>query len=111
MGKGELMHKGETPRRVNQVTDPGAVEAAIVKCEELGQKKFLKVYGFRDSAKFPLMYKGIKYASKAIAAVAFGIQHQTEPLRAAKDSEIHGGIKPHEAGGVLERLGFEIIKP
>jgi hypothetical protein len=70
---------------------------------------FLKKYGFGKSRGYILRYEGHDYDSKAIAGVAFGIQHKTSPLRPGT-GEIHGGVKPREAGGVLKTLGFEIVE-
>jgi hypothetical protein len=103
------MHQGEIRRHVTEVTDRPAVLSAIAEYDRLGQASFLKKYGFGKSRGYILRYEGHDYDSKAIAGVAFGIQHKTSPLRAATD-EIHGGVKPREAGGVLKALGFEIVE-
>jgi hypothetical protein len=97
-------------RHVTELTDPTAVLSAIAERDRLGQKTFLDKYGFRPSTKFSLRREGQEYDSKAIAAVAYGIQHETTPLKARGDG-IHGGKKPHQAGGVLKKLGFEIVGP
>jgi hypothetical protein len=60
------------------------------------------------STRYILRHGDRDYDSKAIAAVAFGIQHKTTPLR-AKGGETHGGIKPHEAGGVSMTLDVVIV--
>jgi hypothetical protein len=102
------MHQAEIRRHVTELTDAAAVLSAIAEYEQLRQASFLKKHGFRKSTGYILRQEGHDYDSKAIAGVAFGIQHKTTPLRSGR-GEIHGGIKPHEAGGVLMTLGFVIV--
>jgi len=102
------MRQGEIRRHVTELTDRSAVLSAIAEYDQLRQESFLKKYRFGKSTGYILRYEGHDYDSKAIAGVAFGIQHKTSPLRPGT-GEIHGGVKPHEAGGVLMTLGFEIV--
>jgi hypothetical protein len=94
-------------RHVNELTDPAAVLAAIAECRDLGREKFLRKYGYGWSRGYALVYEDREYDSKAIAGVAFGIQHKTEPLNAEHDGN-HGGMKSGQAGAVLKALDFEI---
>jgi 5-methylcytosine-specific restriction enzyme A len=102
------MHQGEIRRHVTELTDHAAVLSAITEYDRLSQASFLSKHGFRKSTRYILRYEGHDYDSKAIAGVAFGIQHKTSPLRPGT-GEIHGGVKTHEAAGVLMTLGFGIV--
>jgi hypothetical protein len=96
-------------RHVTELTERAAVLAAIAECDSLGRESFRRKYGFGPSTGYILRHEDLDYDSKAIAAVAFGIQHKTTPLIATGGNEIHGGIKPREAGGVLIALGYVIV--
>jgi 5-methylcytosine-specific restriction protein A len=94
-------------RHVDELTDPTAVLRAIAECRELERDKFLRKYGYGRSTVYPLIHEDREYDSKAIAGVAFGIQHRTEPLKAKHDGN-HGGMRTGQAGAVLKKLGFTI---
>jgi hypothetical protein len=94
-------------RHVDELTDPTAVSAAIAECRELGRDRFRRKYGYGRSTIYPLIHENCEYDSKAIAGVAFGIQHTTEPLKAKHDGN-HGGMRNGGAGAVLKKLGFTI---
>jgi hypothetical protein len=74
------MPKSEIRRHVTELTDRAAVLSAIAEYDRLGQKSFLGKYVFGPSTGYVLREGGRDYDSKAIAAVAFGIQHKTAPL-------------------------------
>jgi len=84
-------------RRVTELTDRAAVLSVVAEHDQVGQGSFLKKYGFGEATDYVLRYEGHDYDSKAIAGVAFGIQHKTTPLRPGK-GEFHGGKCPYEAG-------------
>lgn len=63
-----------SPMGVSDITDPGAVHAAIAEFERLGRDAFLERYGYHHSRKFLLDLDGKLYDSKAILGVAHGYQ-------------------------------------
>jgi 5-methylcytosine-specific restriction protein A len=90
------------PRKLAELTSRDAVLEAIAECDHLGRDTFLKKYGFKYSRLYPLVWKGQRYDSKAIAGVAYGKQHGL-PLRAR---EFSGGIAT--VLPVLTALGFPV---
>ena len=81
-----------------------AVRSAMVECDELDEVNFLSKYGFGENFRYRVRDKGKTYPSKAIACVAFKFTEY------AKVKNINGGIwGPNDAGGMLKKLGFEII--
>jgi hypothetical protein len=93
--------------KISDLTERAAVLAAISEYDQLGQESFLKKYGFGKSTKFILRHEGREYDSKAIAAVAFGLQFTDKEFLGSHD--LHGGIRPREAAGRLMDLSFEIV--
>jgi 5-methylcytosine-specific restriction protein A len=67
-------------------------------------ESFLKTYGYKPSRSYILRHEGRQYDSKAIAGVAYGIQHGT-PLKA---SEFSGGEQT--VARQFTQLGFSAIK-
>jgi len=65
------------------------VLAAMQEFDLKGRVSFLKTYGYKPSRSYTLRHEGRQYDSKAIAGVAYGLQHGT-PLKA---SEFSGGEK------------------
>ncbi len=83
-----------------------AVLAAMAECDEIGRAAFLEKYGFGEARKYFLRYEGREYDSKAIVAVAHGIEHPSlGPLQA---SEFSGGSAT--VGPKLRSLGFEVVE-
>lgn len=90
---------------LSDLTDSAAVLDAIAEFERLGRGPFLSRYGFRRALSYFLIHEGKRYDSKAIAAVAHGIQHpEMGPLPA---DEFSGGEKTVKAK--LRSLGFKVI--
>jgi MoxR-like ATPase len=83
------------------------VEAAIEECDALGREVFAKTYGFGPSTKFPLIFDGQEYDSKAIAGRAYALAHPEENLQAWTVG-LQGGLRPGNAGYLLQDKGYEI---
>lgn len=90
---------------LTNLRSPAAVLAAIDECKARGRKDFLSHYGFGRALEYTLKYQGGEYDSKAIAAVAYGYQEGTHPLRSGQFS---GGKSRGAAGWALNRLGFSV---
>ena len=81
-----------------------AVRKAISECDVVGEAEFLSTYGFGERMRYRVEDKGKTYPSKAIASVAFKFTEFGDV------KVINGGVwGPHDAGGMLKSLGFEII--
>ena len=81
-----------------------AVRHAMAECDQTGEAEFLSKYGFGDRMRYRVLDKGRSYPSKAIASVAFKFTNLGEV------KVVNGGVwGPHDAGGMLKTLGFEII--
>lgn len=94
------------PRTLADLSDPGAVQAALDEYLRLGQEGFLRKYGFGRASGYlvrdPLSRQWAD--SKAIAGVAVGCQFPAEgPLRSEQFS---GGIQTVVRR--LKALGFEV---
>lgn len=91
-------------RSVRRLTSRAAVLRALELYDSLGGDAFLARYGFGRSRGYVLVHDGRQYDSKAVAGVAFGLQHpDSGPLRAAEFSGGRSG-----AAGILRGLGFEV---
>jgi len=93
-------------RTTFNVTRP-AVLAAIAEYDEIGQKAFLRKYGYKPARTYRLWYDDKPYDSKAIVGAAFGyLPGNPTPLTY---DEFSGGqiyVVP-----VLEKLGFSFDGP
>jgi hypothetical protein len=90
---------------LSDLTDPAAVRSAIAEYDDLGRDQFLAKYRFRKAHRYFLLHDGREYDSKAIAGVAYGVQHSDEgSLRPGDFSGGEAAVLP-----VLERLGFTVI--
>jgi hypothetical protein len=87
------------------LTSPLAVKAAMAEADRRGRSAFLKEYGFRNAREYEVEFEGVTYDSKAIAAVAYGYQHQRDALTF---EECNGGETHGSAGWALDRLGFKV---
>ena len=83
------------------------VEAAIEECDSLGRAVFAKKYGFGESSRYPLLYDGREYDSKAIVGRAYALAHPGEGLK-AWTAGLSGGLRPGDAVYLLEEKGYEI---
>lgn len=83
------------------------VEVAIEECDSLGREVFAKRYGFGPSTKFPLLYDGQEYDSKAIVGRAYALAHPDENVD-AWTTGLQGGLRPGNAGYLLQEKGYEI---
>ena len=93
-------------RKLAELTDRAAVQAALDEYLRLGQAAFLERYGFGLASSYVVRdpLSGQWADSKAIAGVAVGFQHPTDgPLRAEQFS---GGIATVVRR--LESMGFEV---
>ena len=52
-----------------------AIERAIAEYDELGRDAFLSKHGFGRATAYALVVDGCEYDPKAIAGVAYGIDH------------------------------------
>jgi 5-methylcytosine-specific restriction protein A len=89
-------------KNIKKLSSREAVLIAVAECDKLGREAFLAKYGYKKSRKYPLIYEGNEYDSKAIAGVAYGIQFNTS-------------MTPYEHSGgvnfcvpVLQKMGFEV---
>ncbi|MFE7631579.1 HNH endonuclease [Kocuria sp. NPDC057446] len=89
--------------KLSELTDPGAVVAAMHEFDELGRDRFLEKYGFGRARTYVVEHRGRTYDSKALAAAAYGHQHG-EPLRADMFS---GGL--NTVAQKLTSLGFTVV--
>lgn len=95
---------GNLPMSMNQLTDPDAVTQALDECDRLGRESFLAKYGFGPARRYFLLYRGMRYDSKAIVGAAYGVQFPHE-----------GSLRPEDFSGgedtvakKLRALGFEV---
>jgi hypothetical protein len=91
---------------LKDLTDRNAVIEAMDEYDRLGAEDFHAKYGFGPSLKFPLVYEGKKYPSKAIAAVAYSFQFPDRPLLTEESTHYSGGtatVVPK-----LRELGFDV---
>ena len=79
-----------------------AVLEAIAQYDRLGQNEFLSRHSSNRHAKYLLVYEGRRYESRAIAKVAFKIQHPEREL-----PKHFGGSQTTKP--TLEKLGFQIV--
>ncbi len=94
-------------RSVRRLTSRDAVLQAMELYDRLGAEEFLSRYGFGRSRGYVLWHHGRGYDSKAIAGVAFGLQHpESGPLRS---EEFSGGRSG--AAEVLAGLAFDVRGP
>lgn len=89
-------------KNINLLTSEQAVCAAIAECDKLGRDQFLVKYGYKRSRRYPLIFNGREYDSKAIVGVAFWIQYGD----ALTAYDFSGGAE--RVVPLLERLGFEV---
>jgi hypothetical protein len=73
-------------------------------CDELRRDVFLAQFGYKRATKYPWIHNGREYDSKAIAGVAYNIQHHTKVT--ARD--FSGGETVLKA---LERLKLGVARP
>lgn len=90
---------------LGELTSRSAVRQAMTECDTLGREAFLEKYGFGRARSYFLRHDGREYDSKAIVAVAHGLEHPgLGPLHA---SEFSGGAATVAAK--LRALGFEVV--
>lgn len=89
---------------ITALTSRARVLEAIRRFDELGRDEFLSQYGYGPAIRYRLRYKGKLYDSKAIAGVAWGLQHFEDPNQ--RPGSYKGGAR--SSVPTLERLGFTI---
>lgn len=92
----------QAPLTISALTDPGAVEKAVERYDQLGRTAFLREYGFGAAKSYFLLHNGKHYDAKAIAGAAIRIQH-----RQALEWTAFGGGMPIQRR--LGRLGFRVL--
>ena len=97
-----------------ELTDPTAVNRAMDEFDRLGRDAFLRKYGFGRSRNYFVERNGNLYDSKAIAGVAYGIEHPDRgPLRPRRihRGRCHGPTKIEELGFVVRAREPEPSEP
>lgn len=92
--------------KIADLTDPAAVRAAISECDALGTDDFLALHGYGRAVSYFLDYEGRRYDSKAIAGVAYQIQH---PDQSVTSDDFSGGEQT--VAKALRELGFVVTGP
>src|ERR1022692_3090392 len=91
--------------RLTKLTDRQAVLDAMSEYDRLGRDVFLQKYGFGSAREYFLEHQGRLYDSKAITAVAYGLEYPEEgPL---KPNDFTGGKQTVEVA--LRRLQFSVV--
>ena len=81
-----------------------AIERAIAEYDDLGRDAFLAKYGFGRATTYALVVDGVEYDPKAIAGVAYGIDHpERGPLA---NTEFNGGLALR---GAYRPAGFDVV--
>lgn len=81
-----------------------SVLKAMAEFDALGRKTFLRKYHYRPSAAYRIRHERRLYDSKAILGVAYGIEHECDPLH---PSAFSGGAE--HCARLLARLGFTVL--
>jgi hypothetical protein len=82
------------------------VVQAIKEFDSRRRDGFLRHYGYGPSLKYRLRYRGRFYDSKAIAGVAWGLQHFGDGTR--RPNSYTGGA--HTSVAALRQLGFQVVE-
>ena len=90
--------------RIGDLTDRGAVMAAMQEYDEMSRAVFLEKYGFKPARHYFLGHDERRYDSTAIVGAAHGFQHGI-PLHWASFSGGHATVAP-----LLEGLGLEVVR-
>lgn len=81
-----------------------AIERAIAEYDELGRDAFLSKHGFGRATAYALVVDGREYDPKAIAGVAYGLDHPDEGT--LKNTEFSGGVQLRSA---YQPAGFDVV--
>lgn len=87
---------------MSDLTERAAVLEAMRLHDHLGRDEFLRVHEYGPTRGYVVRHEGREYDSKAIAGVAYGIQHGVEVM----SEQVGGGME--SVARALERLGFEV---
>ena len=90
---------------ISNLSSRARVLDAISEFDRLGRDDFLAKYGYGPSRRYRLRHDGRLYDSKAIAGVAWGLQHFKDASR--RPDAYTGGV--HTSVPALEKLNFEIV--
>ena len=83
----------------------GAVLAAVQEFDALGREDFLRKYGFGRATQYALYVEGREYDPKAVAGVAYGVDHPDEgPL---PNTAFSGGLALIPA---YQDTGFQVLR-
>lgn len=87
------------------LTSRDAVLKALAEYDQLGEKAFLRKYGFHPARTTFLVHEGRRYASKAVCSAAYSYQYPSDPpLPSFAFSGGEHSVKPK-----LEKLGFVVL--
>ena len=81
-------------RSVRGLTSRAAVLRALELYDSFGGDAFLARYGHGRSRGYVLVHDGRQYDSKAVAGVAFGLQHPGSGRCALRSSAVGGPVLP-----------------
>jgi 5-methylcytosine-specific restriction protein B len=81
-----------------------AIERAIAEYDELGRDAFLSKYGFGRATTYALKVNGKEYDPKAIAGVAYGLDHPNEGT--PSNTDFNGGLQLRSA---LRPAGYDVV--
>lgn len=81
-----------------------AIERAIAEYDELGRDAFLSKHGFGRATAYALVVDGREYDPKAIAGVAYGIDHPEEGT--LRNTEFNGGQQLRSA---FRPAGYDVV--
>jgi len=91
---------------IRDLTSRAHVVQAIEEFDSRRRDGFLRHYGYGPSLKYRLRYRGKFYDSKAIAGVAWGLQHFGDGKR--RPASYTGGA--HTSVAALRQLGFQVAE-
>jgi hypothetical protein len=91
--------------RIAALNDPNAVLKAMARYDDVGRDEFLKEDNYKPAREYFLVHDHRVYDSKAIAGVAYGIQHDER----VTPGQFSGGEAT--VARTLEGMGFTVTRP
>ena len=101
----ELSSPSPPVRRLSEITDPAAVEAALAEFRDLGRESFLKKYGLDKARDYFILDGQDLFDSKPILSLAYSYQHPSRGLLSV--TSFSGGADA--AVRALTRLGYRSV--